>query len=87
VAVSAEGRGDEVALVERGTDADCGGLLPLALVDGAGHRPLEKEELDPLLELPDQDHALVKRQEEVAVAALDRVGRMLVGGAGLFLHS
>ena len=60
VAVSAEGGGDEIVLPQRGAHADGGRLLPLALVDRAGHDPFEEEELDALLELANQHHAFVE---------------------------
>ena len=66
MAVAAEGRGDEVALLERRADADGRGLLALALVDRAGHRAFQEQELHPLLELADQDHPLVEAEQEGA---------------------
>jgi hypothetical protein len=39
----------------------------VALVDRAGHDPFKKEELDPLLELADEHHPLVKPQEEIGL--------------------
>ena len=65
VSVAAEGRGDEVILPQRGAHADGGRLLALALVDRARHDAFEEEELDALLELPNDHHSLVESQQEV----------------------
>ena len=64
MAVAAKGRGDEISFLDRRADADGRGLLALALVNRAGHGSFEEEELDPLLELADQDHAPIETEEE-----------------------
>ena len=64
VAVSAEGRGDEVVGPQCGAHAHGGRLLPLALVDRAGHDPFQEQELDAVLELPDRRHPLIEAEEE-----------------------
>ena len=74
VAVSAKGGGDEIILPQRGAHADGGRLLALALVNGARHDAFEKEELDALLELPNDRHSLVQPEEEIP-----RVRRGLLG--------
>ena len=65
---------------ERRADPDGRGLLPLALVDRAGHRPLQEQELHPVLELADQDHPLVETEEEGAIVSLEGPGRGLREG-------
>ena len=64
MAVAAEGGGDEVPRLQRRADAHGRRLLALALVDRAGHRALQEQELHPFLELADQDHPPVEVQEK-----------------------
>ena len=59
------GAGDHVRRPQRGADARGAGLLPVALVNRAGHDAFEKQVLHPLLELPDQDHPPVEVEEEI----------------------
>ena len=53
---------------QRGADADRRRLLALALMDRAGHRALQEQELHPFLELADADHALEQLEPEAVVA-------------------
>ncbi len=60
MAVAAERRRDEIARLEGRAHAHGGGLLPLALMNRAGHRPFQEQELDAVLELANRDHLLVE---------------------------
>ena len=57
--------GDHVAGFERAADAHGNAFLSLVLVDRAGHDAFQEQVLDALLELADQEHLAIKRQEEV----------------------
>ena len=66
MAMSPEGGRDEIPLLQRRTNAHGRRLLALALVDRPGHRPLEEQELHPLLELANHDHPPVEFHQEFA---------------------
>ena len=66
VAVAPKRGGDKVGRLERRANAHGRRLLSLALVNRAGHRSLEEQELHPVLELADQDHPPVQFEEKVA---------------------
>jgi hypothetical protein len=64
---SSERGGDEIGLPQRRAHAHRGRLLTLALVDRARHGALQEEELDALLKLPDEHHALIEAQQELRI--------------------
>ena len=70
------------SLLERGADAHGRRLLPLALVDRAGHDAFEEEELDALLELPNAHHPFIQPEQERAVVG----GQPLGGNRNTFLR-
>src|SRR5207253_27016 len=74
VAVRAVRRGDHVALLERGADADGDGLLPDRDVEEARQLPGAETLLDLLLEAPDQQHLA----QQLALALLRECRRSLL---------
>ena len=75
MAVAAKGRGDEIVFVQCSANAGSRRLLALALVDRAGHRAFQEQELHPFLKFADKHHALIQAQKKAAVvlAKTDRL--------------
>src|SRR6185437_154242 len=67
VTVAAKRRSDPVLRSKRGADPDRRGFLPLALVNGPGHRSFEEEEFHGLLEFAYEHHPLIQGKEKRAV--------------------